>query len=53
VKAYAVALFNVSGARITASWATPTTGTYSLHISASDSAGLSATATLPITITAR
>ena len=45
--------FNVSGATITAIWATPITGTYSLQISASDSAGLSAKAALPITITAR
>jgi hypothetical protein len=44
--------FSPSGAKITMNWANPVTGSYSLQISATDSAGLSAKSTLPITITA-
>ncbi len=44
--------FAISGTTITASWANPITGTYSLKITGTDGNGLVGTATLPITITA-
>ena len=45
--------FSVSGTTVTASWATPVLGSYSLKVVAVDNAGLSATLTVPVTITAR
>ena len=45
--------FSVSGMTITASWAAPVLGNYSLKVSVSDSAGLTAQATVPITVTAK
>ena len=44
--------FSSNGLTITASWAAPVTGSYKLSISVADSAGLSATATLPVTVAA-
>jgi hypothetical protein len=45
--------FSISGLSLTARWAAPVTGSYSLKIVVVDSAGLSATSTVPITIAAR
>lgn len=45
--------FSMSGTNITAIWASATVGSYSLKITVTDSAGLSAQATMPITITAK
>jgi hypothetical protein len=45
--------FSLSGTTITAIWAKPVTGTYSLKIVATDNAGLTAQATVPVTITAK
>ena len=45
--------FSVSGLNISANWASPVLGSYSLKVSVLDSAGLSATLTVPITITAK
>ena len=44
--------FSASGATITASWANPVAGTYSLQIAATDGAGLSGKASMAVTITA-
>ena len=44
--------FSVSGLTITARWASAVLGSYSLKVSAVDSAHLTAQATVPITITA-
>ncbi|MCX7275242.1 MAG: putative Ig domain-containing protein [Burkholderiales bacterium] len=44
---------SVSGNAIRAYWASPVTGSYSVRVTAVDSAGLSAQTTVPITITAR
>ncbi|MFZ6799567.1 putative Ig domain-containing protein [Undibacterium sp. Di24W] len=43
----------MSGMTITTNWASPVTGTYSIKIVVTDAAGLTATATVPITITAK
>jgi len=45
--------FSVSGMTITANWASPVLGNYSLKVSVADSAGLTAQVTVPITVTAR
>jgi hypothetical protein len=45
--------FSISGLSLTARWAAPVAGSYSLKIVVVDSAGLSATSTVPITIAAR
>ncbi len=45
--------FSLSGLTITANWASPVLGSYSLKVSVVDSAGLSATVNVPITITAK
>ena len=45
--------FSMSGMTITATWNAPTAGNYSMKITVTDSAGLSAQATMPITITAK
>ena len=45
--------FAISGQTIKYSWASPVTGSYSLKISVVDSAGLSAQATLSVTVTAK
>ncbi|WP_188564750.1 S53 family peptidase [Undibacterium terreum] len=45
--------FTPSGLTMTANWASPVTGTYSLKVSVTDSAGRSAQATVPVTITAK
>ncbi len=45
--------FSQSGLTITANWASPVLGSYSLKVSVVDSAGLSATVNVPITITAK
>jgi hypothetical protein len=45
--------FSISGQTITAVWASPVTGSYNLKIVVVDSAGRSAQATVPITITAK
>ena len=44
---------SVSGNAIRAYWARPVTGSYSVRVTAVDSAGLSAQTTVPITIRAR
>ena len=46
-------MFSVSGMTVTANWASPVLGTYSLKVTAQDSAGHSATVTIPVTITAK
>jgi len=45
--------FSVSGLTLTAHWTNPVLGSYSLKVSALDSAGLTAQAIVPITITAK
>lgn len=45
--------FAISALKITATWANPITGSYSLQVSVSDNAGLSSKASVPITITAK
>ncbi len=45
--------FLVSGTNLTAQWASPVTGSYSLKVVVVDSAGLSAQALVPVTITAK
>jgi len=45
--------FTMSGANVTASWASPVTGNYVLKVMAVDNAGLSATLNVPVTITAK
>ena len=45
--------FSLSGLNITANWASPGLGSYSLKVSVVDSAGLSAQVSVPITITAK
>jgi hypothetical protein len=45
--------FAVSGLSITATWPVPVTGRYTLVVAVTDSAGLSAKASVPVTITAR
>ena len=45
--------FSVSGMTITANWANPGIGSYSMKVMAVDSAGLSAQAVVPVTITAK
>ncbi len=45
--------FSMSGLSIKASWASPVLGNYSLAVTVVDSAGLTAKATMPITITAK
>lgn len=46
-------MFSVKGTTIIANWASPATGSYTLKVSAIDSAGLSAQASVPITISAK
>ena len=45
--------FSTSGLNLVTSWASPVTGSYSLKLTVVDNAGLSATAAVPITITAK
>jgi hypothetical protein len=45
--------FSVKGMTITVSWPTPVAGSYSLKVSATDSAGLSAQVSLPVTVSAK
>ncbi|PXX40307.1 S53 family peptidase [Undibacterium pigrum] len=45
--------FAMSGLDITTSWASPVTGSYTLKITATDNAGRTATASVPISITAK
>jgi hypothetical protein len=45
--------FSVSGSVITASWAKPVTGNYTLQIQARDANGKTASATLPVTVSAQ
>jgi hypothetical protein len=45
--------FSLSGLIVVANWPSPVTGSYSLKVVVVDSAGLSATATIPVTITAK
>jgi hypothetical protein len=45
--------FSMSGTTITAIWARPVTGNYSLKVVATDNLGLSAQATIPVSITAK
>ena len=45
--------FSVSGMTLTATWPTPVLGSYTLKVSVSDSAGLTAQASVPITVTAK
>ena len=45
--------FSVNGATMSAIWPSPVTGNYSLKISVVDNLGLSATLTVPVTITAK
>ncbi|MBV8617406.1 MAG: S53 family peptidase [Curvibacter sp.] len=44
--------FSANGLTLTANWASPVTGSYTLKIVVQDNAGLSATASVPITVTA-
>jgi len=46
-------MLSANGLTITASWASPVTGTYNLNVTVQDSAGHSAQKTVPITITAK
>ncbi|MYM80797.1 peptidase S53 [Duganella sp. FT50W] len=45
--------FQVSGMQITATWAAPKVGNYTLKVVATDSNGASATASIPVTVSAR
>jgi hypothetical protein len=45
--------FSVSGLTITAKWPSPVTGRYTLKVQVTDAAGLSAAASIPVTVTAR
>lgn len=45
--------FSASGLTLTAAWPTPVLGSYSLKVSVLDSAGLSATSTVPISVNAK
>ncbi|MFZ6657416.1 putative Ig domain-containing protein [Undibacterium sp. TJN19] len=45
--------FSMSGLNISINWPSPVTGTYTLKISVTDSAGKSAQASVPVTITAK
>jgi hypothetical protein len=45
--------FSVSGTTINYAWASPVVGSYNLKVSVVDSAGLTAQATVPITVTAK
>ena len=45
--------FSISGLTLNASWPSPILGSYSLKVSVQDSAGLSAQAVVPITVTAK
>jgi hypothetical protein len=45
--------FSISGASLVLTWPSPVTGSYALAITARDSAGLTASTTLPITIRAK
>ncbi len=45
--------FSGSGLTFTAKWASPVTGTYTLKVAVMDAAGLSTTANIPVTITAK
>lgn len=45
--------FSMSGMNLVANWARPVTGTYSFKVTVTDSAGLTATASVPVTITAK
>jgi hypothetical protein len=45
--------FSISGTTIAVSWPSPVLGSYSLKVVAVDNAGLSATLTIPVTITAK
>lgn len=45
--------FQVNGMQITATWAAPKVGSYTLKVVATDSNGASATAAIPVTVTAR
>lgn len=45
--------FSVSGMNFTAYWASPVTGSYTLSITVVDAAGLSAKATVPVTVNAK
>jgi hypothetical protein len=45
--------FSVSGLTINYVWAKPVVGSYNLKVTVVDSAGLTAQATVPITVTAK
>ena len=45
--------FSVSGMNVIAYWANPVLGSYTLKVSVTDSAKLSAQATVPVSITAK
>ena len=45
--------FSMSGLTLTANWAAPVTGSYTLQVSVVDQAGLTAKASIPVTITAK
>ncbi len=45
--------FSIIGSTLTANWPNPVLGSYSLKVVAVDNAGLSATLTIPVTITAK
>lgn len=45
--------FQVNGMQITATWATPKVGSYTLKVVATDGNGASAAASIPVTVTAR
>ncbi len=45
--------FSISGMQITARWAAPRAGSYMLSVAATDSAGLSASATVPVVVAAK
>jgi len=46
-------MFWINGMNIMASWSTPLPGNYQLKITATDSTGATAQATMPITVFAR
>jgi hypothetical protein len=45
--------FTLSGRTLTARWARPVTGSYTLTVSMRNAAGATATTTVPVTITAK
>ncbi len=45
--------FSISGLTVTAKWGSPVTGNYTLKVTVGDSAGMSSSVSIPVTITAK